>query len=182
MTVVDSLERIASFRVRILLLGVGLFCILFPTQFSELIPLIVGLSMTAAGAFGVVVSRIEKNYRHPGTSTMGESLVLALLGVVVFVSQTSSLLLLGVIWGLLGLGKGAKEINTFLYRLTNKENFLFPLIMGILEVIFGLILIYEPTEHIAFHVIILGINMILYSIKDPAPHRKHPVEILREVL
>lgn len=178
----DSIEKIASFRVRILLLSVGIFCLLFPTTFCEFIPVIVGVSMTAAGAFGILVSRIEKNYRHPGISTMGESLVLTLLGIVIFVSQNSSLLVLGVVWGLLGLGKGAKEINTFLYRLTNKENFVFPLIMGILEVIFGLILIFEPTDHIAFHVVILGINMILYSIKDPAPHRKHPAEILRELL
>ncbi|MBQ2771247.1 MAG: DUF308 domain-containing protein [Methanocorpusculum sp.] len=182
MTVIDSLERIASFRVRVLLLSVGLFCILFPTTFCDFIPLIVGISMILAGGFGIFVGFETRNYRLPGMSGLGESIVLTLLGLVIIISQNASLLLLGVIWGLLGLGKGAKEINTFLYRLTNKENFLFPLIMGILEVIFGLILILEPTEHIAFHVIILGINMILYSIKDPAPHRKHPHEILREVL
>lgn len=178
----DSLEKIASLRVRVLLLTVGLICLFFPTTFCDFIPLIVGASMTAAGIFGVLVSWTAKNYRFPGMSTMGESVVLLTLGLVIMITQHASLLLLGVIWGLLGLTKGAKEINTFLYRLSNKEKFLFPLVMGILEIVFGLILILEPTEHIAFHVVILGINMILYSIKDPEPHKKHPREILKEVL
>ncbi len=182
MTALSSLEKIASFRIRILLLAVGLFCLLFPTAFCELIPLIVGISMTAAGFFGILVSVATRNYRFAGISTMGEAVVLTLLGIVILITQNASLLLLGVIWGLLGLSKGAKEINTFLYRFTNKENFLFPLVMGVLEIIFGVILILEPTEHISFHVGILGINMILYSIKDPSPHKKHPAEILREVL
>lgn len=178
----DSLEKIASLRVRVLLLAVGILCIFFPETFRDFIPVIVGASMSAAGLFGVVTSWDAKNYRFPGMSTMGESVVLLTLGLVIMVTQNASLLLLGVIWGLLGLGKGAKEINTFLYRFSRKENFLFPLIMGLLEIIFGLILILEPTEHITFHVMILGINMILYSIRDPAPHKKNPQEILKDVL
>ena len=75
-----------------------------------------------------------------------------------------------------------RMIGAFIYRLLNKENFIFPLVIGILEIIFGLILILEPTEHIAFHVIILGINMVLFSIKDPAPHKKELHQIVKEVL
>ena len=182
MTVLDAVEKFAAFRVRILLLAVGIFCILFPTTFCDFIPLIVGVSMMLAGAFGIFIGIEMKQYRFHDTSGLGEAIVLTLLGIVIIISQNASLLLLGVIWGLLGLGKGAKEINTFLYRAARKENFLFPLVIGILEIIFGLILILEPTEHIAFHVIILGINMLLFSIKDPAPHKKELHQIVKEVL
>ena len=182
MSVRSVLEKIESLRVRILLLAVGLFCILFPTKFSEFIPLIVGLAMAFAGGFAIFANVFGKNTLQTIPSTLGEPIVLTLLGIVIFLSQNSSLLVLGVVWGLLGLTKGAREINSFIQRFSCKENFLFPLILGILEIIFGLILIYEPTEHISFHVIILGINMVLFSIKDPAPHKKGVHEILQKVL
>lgn len=182
MAVLDAVEKFAVFRVRIILLAVGIFCILFPTTFCDFIPLIVGVSMIIVGAFGVFVGFETKNYKVPEISGIGDSVVLTLLGLVIVISHNASLLLIGVIWGLLGLGKGAKEINTFIFRLLNKENFIFPLVIGILEIIFGLILILEPTEHIAFHVIILGINMVLFSIKDPAPHKKELHQIVKEVL
>ncbi|HJJ63459.1 MAG TPA: DUF308 domain-containing protein [Methanocorpusculum sp.] len=182
MKVIAAVEMLAMFRVRILLLAVGIFCILFPTTFCDFIPLIVGVSMMIVGVFGIFVGFETRNYKTPEISGLGDAVVLTLLGFVIVISQNASLLLLGVIWGLLGLGKGAKEINTFLYRASRKENFIFPLVIGILEVIFGLILILEPTEHIAFHVIILGINMVLFSIKDPAPHKKELHQIVKEVL
>ena len=182
MSIHSILERITSLRVRVLFLAVGIFCILFPTKFSELIPLIVGLAMAAAGIFAIAACKAGWESKHPRPSTYGEPIVLTLLGLVIFFSQNSSLLVLGVVWGLLGLSKGAREINAFIQRFSCKENFLFPLILGILEIIFGLILIYEPTEHISFHVIILGINMVLFSIKDPAPHKKGVHEILQKVL
>ncbi len=182
MAVLDAVEKFAVFRVRIILLAVGIFCILFPTTFCDFIPLIVGVSMILVGAFGIFVGFETKNYKVPEISGIGDSVVLTLLGLVIVISHNASLLLIGVIWGLLGLGKGAKEINTFIYRLLNKENFIFPLVIGILEIIFGLILILEPTEHIAFHVVILGINMVLFSIKDPAPHKKELHQIVKEVL
>ena len=182
MAVLDAVEKFAVFRVRIILLAAGIFCILFPTTFCDFIPLIVGVSMIIVGAFGVFAGFETKNYKVPEISGIGDSVVLTLLGLVIVISHNASLLLIGVIWGLLGLGKGAKEINTFIFRLLNKENFIFPLVIGILEIIFGLILILEPTEHIAFHVIILGINMVLFSIKDPAPHKKELHQIVKEVL
>ena len=182
MAVLDAVEKFAVFRVRIILLAVGIFCILFPTTFCDFIPLIVGVSMILVGAFGIFVGFETKNYKVPEISGIGDSVVLTLLGLVIVISHNASLLLIGVIWGLLGLGKGAKEINTFIFRLLNKENFIFPLVIGILEIIFGLILILEPTEHIAFHVVILGINMLLFSIKDPAPHKKELHQIVKEVL
>ena len=182
MAVLDAVEKFAVFRVRIILLAVGIFCILFPTTFCDFIPLIVGVSMILVGAFGIFVGFETKNYKVPEISGIGDSVVLTLLGLVIVISHNASLLLIGVIWGLLGLGKGAKEINTFIFRLLNKENFIFPLVIGILEIIFGLILILEPTEHIAFHVVILGINMVLFSIKDPAPHKKELHQIVKEVL
>ncbi len=182
MKIFDSIEKIAAFRVRILLLAVGLFCIFLPTLFLEFVPVIIGSAMAMAGLFGVISTWHARAFRYTSMSMIGESIVLMLLGLTFLVTQDTSLLMIGVIWGLLGLSKGAKEINTFLYRLANKENFVFPLVMAILEIIFGLVLILEPTEHIAFHVVILGINMVLYSIKDPAPHKKDPREIMHDVL
>ena len=182
MSIRSLLVLIASLRVRVLILAVGLFCILFPTKFSALIPLIVGLAMAAAGIFSILACRAGRKSMLPIPPTYGEPIVLTLLGLVIFLSQNSSLLVLGVVWGLLGLSKGAREINSFIYRVSHKENFFFPLILGILEIIFGLILIYEPTEHISFHVIILGINMVLFSIKDPAPQDMHPKDILKKIL
>lgn len=68
MTVLDAVEKFAALRVRILLLAVGIFCILFPTTFCDFIPIIVGVSMMIAGAFGIFIGFETKNYRTPEIS------------------------------------------------------------------------------------------------------------------
>ena len=113
MKVIDAVEKFAMFRVRILLLAVGFFCILFPTTFCDFIPLIVGVSMMIVGAFGIFVGFETRNYKTPEISGLGDAVVLTLLGFVIVISQNASLLLLGVIWDCSVLEKVQKRLTPF---------------------------------------------------------------------
>ena len=88
--------------------------------------------------------------------------MLAVLGVFAMVQGLESIGFLGTAWGLLGLGKAGEEFDEAIAAIRAREPFFFSLAFNIVELVLALLLIVNPFENIEHHVIVLGIQLILY--------------------
>ena len=86
------------------------------------------------------------------------------LGVPMVVSA------IGSVWGLLGLQKAARTFDGIFSDIRHKRPFAVALAFCVLQFVLSVLLILNPFANIEHHLIVLGIELILYPFKL---HRKH---------
>lgn len=87
------------------------------------------------------------------------------IAVGIMVRQYDALLVAGMFWGLSGVYKSAGFLNEALYRFTHREKHLaVPIIEFVIEAPLSMMLIFDPENSIEHHIIILGAQLIVYSV------------------
>ena len=77
---------------------------------------------------------------------------------------------IGIVWGLLGLQKAARTFDGIFSDIRHKRPFAVALAFCVLQFVLSVLLILNPFANIEHHLIVLGIELILYPFKL---HRKH---------
>ena len=144
------------------LVGVG--CLAFPDIAEEVLPYFLGVPMALSGAGSIVAVARERDV-EAGRSSVGASIVLVVLGLVTIVHGAKSTMFIGIIWGLLGLYKAAGEFDEIIDAVKGKEPFLFSLAVCVFELVLAVLLILNPFANIEHHLILLGLELIVYPFK-----------------
>lgn len=94
------------------------------------------------------------------------------------------MLLIGVGWGLFGLYRGGRELADTFSKIQKHEDFLLNLFQAAVTIALAALLLYDPLHHIEFHMNILGLEIIVSSMKaykaKSAVVEKIPLENIRE--
>lgn len=144
--------------------AVGVGCLVFPDIAEEMLPYFLGVPMVLSGAGSIVAVARERDVKA-GKSSVGASIVLVVLGLVTMVHGAKSTLFIGIIWGLLGLYKAAGEFDEIIAAIKGKEPFVFSLAVCVFELVLAVLLILNPFANIEHHLILLGIELIVYPFK-----------------
>lgn len=138
----------------------GLLCLFMPHMIVDALPYILGVAMVMSALLWGTASLLDRKAGED--PRVGKALVLAVLGVFAMVQGLESIGFLGTAWGLLGLGKAGEEFDEAIAAIRAREPFFFSLAFNIVELVLALLLIVNPFENIEHHVIVLGIQLILY--------------------
>ena len=138
----------------------GLLCRFMPHMMVDALPYILGVAMVMSALLWGTASLLDRKAGED--PRVGKALVLAVLGVFAMVQGLESIGFLGTAWGLLGLGKAGEEFDEAIAAIRAREPFFFSLAFNIVELALALLLIVNPFENIEHHVIVLGIQLILY--------------------
>ena len=165
MTTVSSVKDVRNSEISVqvamismLLVPVaGVSCLLFPALAEEALPWYLGVSMVVS-AIGSIVA------------VVGSAIVLCVLGLVIIVHGANSTVFIGIVWGLLGLQKAARTFDGIFSDIRHKRPFAVALAFCVLQFVLSVLLILNPFANIEHHLIVLGIELILYPFKL---HRKH---------
>lgn len=146
----------------------GLCCLLLPEASTMALPFVLGGIMAVSGIGGIVhaaagtASDEETDREH---AILGKAIVMSVLGVVILVQGHASISFVGVMWGLLGLYKGADEIDEVVHALRNRRPFVLKLAFTVFEMVLAVLLIISPFANIEHHVLLLGLELIAYPFR-----------------
>lgn len=131
----------------------GIVFILFAGKVSVYAPYIVGAALIVYAVINIFMA-----IRYPESEVnLGDAVIRGVVGVILLLETEQAIAILGIVWAVISLNDAAKEIND--YHRTKKFR-----IIGAVGIVFTIIisalLMLDPFEHFAFHVRILGIEMI----------------------
>ena len=126
---------------------------MFPGKIAEFAPYIAGGTLIVYSVVNIIME-----IRFPELRiSLGDAVVRGVLGIILLLETEQAIAILGIVWAVLSLNDVAKEINDF-YRTKNFR--IIGAISIIITIILSALLMLDPFEHFAFHVRILGIEMI----------------------
>ena len=150
---------------RLLLPVVGILCIVMPQIIAKWLPTILGSIMLLTSITDTVFVIKEKRY----LVTYGKkasALILFIMGICFILEQESTVPLMGITWGLLGLQEVNEELETILIKRSNKEKCLLLSIFAGLKILLSLALLFEPIEKFNFHIFLLGLEILAVTVKE----------------
>ncbi|WP_302396000.1 DUF308 domain-containing protein [Eggerthella sinensis] len=167
-SVKDLKESKASVKLAVIsmlvLPVVGVGCLLFPDVAEEVLPYFLGVPMVLSGVGSIVAVARERDV-EAGATSVGAAIVLVVLGLVTAVHGSNSTTFIGIIWGLLGLVKAAGEFDEIIADIKRKEPFVFSLALCVFELVLAVLLILNPFANIEHHLLLLGLELIMYPFK-----------------
>lgn len=155
------------------LAGVG--CLLFPPYVETALPWLLGLPM-ALSALGSIVASVRGRKAEEGHATLGSALVMLILGLIIIIHGANNTLFIGTIWGLLGLEKAAREFDDIFHDIKNRNPFVIALAVCVFELVLAVLLILNPSANIEHHLLLLGIQLIVYPFTLQRDHGKLKIE------
>ena len=105
--------------------------------------------------------------------SLGGAVVRGIMGIILLMETEQAIAILGIVWAVLSLNDVAEEIDD--YRKTGKFR-LVGAVSIVLTIVFSALLMLDPFEHFAFHIRILGLEMIA----ETFIHRKEEGSISKE--
>ena len=135
-------------------LVMGILLVIFPEQAMVAAPYMLGLGLIIKSAIGVIALI---KYKNDTKVKAGDIVVDAVLGSAILYQNATAIGPIGAIWAMASLKEVAEEITE---AFENKEFSLLRMIFAIASIALAIMLIFNPFEHFAFHIRILGLEMI----------------------
>lgn len=155
------------------LAGVG--CLIFPGYVEEALPLLLGLPMVLSAVSSIIAAARGRS-QEEGRDTLGSTIVMLILGLVIIFHGANNTLFIGTIWGLLGLVKASHEFDGIFSDIKNHEPFAVSLVVCVFELVLAVLLILNPSANIEHHLLLLGIQLITYPFALYREHGKLKIE------
>lgn len=149
----------------LLLPVVGVLCIIIPEIIAKWLPTVLGSIMVLTSITDTVFVIKEKRYLVT-YSNKASALILLIMGICFILGQESTVPLMGITWGLLGLQEVNEEIENILIKRSKKEKCLLLSIFAGLKIILSLALLFEPIEKFNFHIFLLGLEILAVTVKE----------------
>ena len=161
-----------SFFATLIMPVVGVLCIIFPHFIAKHLPVVMGSAMILLG--GVHISlRIAKALLHKDTPKRTDiTFVIFILGIVIIVMGDESLQLIGTVWGLYGLWQSCYSFHKGVTALHRREKFVLHFLICIIRLVIALLLLFDPIGAFSHHIVILGIDILIDTIKGPHSHKQ----------
>ena len=147
------LSNLKKDRQAYLFIALGAVLILFPDHIAAYAPYSVGVALIAYALLNIFM---ELKFPESEIS-LGGAVVRGIMGIILLMETEQAIAILGIVWAVLSLNDVGEEIDD--YRKT-KEFRLVGAVSIVLTIIFSALLMLDPFEHFAFHVRILGFEMI----------------------
>lgn len=133
---------------------IGLLLILFPEPLTDAAPILLGAVLLLRGLAGAVIL-----WRYPKEEIKPGKIVLYLvLGIAILHHTADSIGVIGAIWAMVSLNEVAEEINE---AVENRRFSAFRMIMSVVSIVLAVMLLFDPFEHFATHVRVLGLEMLV---------------------
>ncbi|MGM9662298.1 MAG: hypothetical protein ACI3WR_04300 [Oscillospiraceae bacterium] len=145
----------------LLLLLAGAACLLFTEPVYTALPYLLGGVMMALGLGDILCGLLTGEFRSRETKLTANGVVFFFLGAVILYHRADADGIIGSIWGVLGLVKGAEALNTAMYCCAEKSPFLGKTLQAAVELLLAILLLVQPDTAVRHHVFLLGLELAL---------------------
>ena len=155
-------------KLRIIVFPIlGVVLILCSGHVTRILPYLLGGAMVLASILWGINAFQNQNLVREHSEELTYSIILMIMGVAFIVQGSNALGAIGTTWAMIGIGKASKSLKQVFYRLCQKQHFAIPMIEFLLRMTLALILLFHPFEKFSTHIIILGLELIVVSIRLP---------------
>lgn len=158
------MERLEKYY-RIFLPIVGLLCIFIPHYIAHWLPTVLGVFMVLTSLTDLFFEIKEKRFLN-AYQTRASSLILFIMGICFILGQESTIPLMGITWGLLGLQEANEEIENILLKRSQNQKYFLASIIVFIKIILSVALLFDPLEKFNFHIFLLGLEILVINIKE----------------
>ena len=145
----------------------GVVFILLSDHVTRILPYLLGGAMVLTAILWGINAFQNQNLVREHSEELTYSIILMIMGVAFIVQGSNALGAIGTTWAMIGIGKASKSLKQVFYRLCQKQHFAIPMIEFLLRMTLALILLFHPFEKFSTHIIILGLELIVVSIRLP---------------
>jgi uncharacterized membrane protein HdeD (DUF308 family) len=147
------LSNLKKDRQIFLFVALGVVLILFPEKISGYAPYIVGTALIAYALLNIFME-----LRYPESEiSLGGAVVRGIMGIILLMEKEQAIAILGIVWAVLSLNDVGEEIDEYF---KSRKFRLVGAVSIVLTIVFSALLMLDPFEHFAFHIRILGLEMI----------------------
>lgn len=150
---------------RIIFIIIGIMNILFADKMKERLSFFIGILSITTASISLIRNIKRKEYTRQETQKIPRDIVVIILGTIILFKKENSIPFIAIVWGISSLQRGIKLLNIALYNKVNKKPFVLKLIYSIIEIVLAILLIFNPFEKLEIHLVLLGIEMIVSSLK-----------------
>lgn len=162
-----TLEYIVSFLLPL----TGLACLFFSEYITSVLPWVLGISMLLLGGIRILFASLRILHGKPKVFSMGINFIFVVLGLLFLLQGESSMTLIGVLWGLIGVWKSALSFQRAAEAIHDQRRYVPDLLLSLFRLALGLLLLLEPEgESISHHIIILGLDILVDTAHHPLHH------------
>ena len=154
-----------KFSIQIILIVVGMIHIIFADYLKEKLTIITGITTINISLINLIRNIKKKEYKTLDTMKIPENIAALLLGIMTLFKGQNAISFIAIIWGITGLRKGVKGFNIALYNKVNNKQYIGKLVYAIIETALSILLVFDPFEKVEEHLVILGFEMIIISLK-----------------
>lgn len=159
--------KVLRFLVSLLFPCIGAACIFFPAWMSGILPHVVGGAMIFTGFVHFLTLILAAARRQPISAKPDISYVALILGIIIVLPQTSSLTLIGTVWGLYGIWECCTSLHEGILAISRREPVLGHFGAAALRLGVALLLLLDPSSHFVEHVVVLGFDILIDTCKGP---------------
>ena len=163
--------------IQILLIVIGLINIIFASYLKEKLSIITGITTINISIINIIRNIKNKEYKTLDTMKIPENIVVMILGIMTLFKGNNAISFIAIVWGISGLRKGIKGFNVAIFNKSNNKSFVGELIHAFIETTLSILLVFDPFEKVEEHIIILGIDMVIMSLKVTFYNEKEYEEI-----
>ncbi len=146
----------------IISIAIGIICLAYPNQISELVVILIGVSLIT---YGIVELFIFFNYKI--RSTLILSIIVLLAGTLCFIKPTLILGIIGVFLGLFLVVQGILTIkSTFVLKKAGFNLWWLWFLLSLVIVIIGISGIFNPSSIYGIFAVMLGFGFLINGISN----------------
>jgi len=134
----------------------GILLIIFPVQFTQAIPWMLGLGLIANGI--VMIIALVK-YRQEANVKAGRIVIVIVLGFAILFHRAEAIAPIGAIWAMVSLYEVGEEITE---SFETRRFSVFRIIAAAFSTFLAILLMFNPFDHFTVHVQILGLEMLVF--------------------
>ena len=151
----------------------GALCIIMPEVLYPITPFLSSILLVGVGVFRIVVAVRHKEYKTLDTDHISQGIVNVVSGIAVFILMHDGIGLVGSIWGLIGMNRGAKELNKAIYRISHKrKDWHLIMLLAIFGLVCSLLLLIDPVNKMHEHMAFIGLEIIFIAIDNGVNSRE----------
>lgn len=116
---------------------------------------------------GLMLGHALRHREYASRETHNTAIALSMLvfGVIVLLKHDDCLVMLGTIWGFYGIYFGVGDLTELFCRIAHREKCVALAVEAVAGLVLSVLLLLHPVEHFETHVRILGIELIVASLR-----------------
>ncbi|MBD5394965.1 MAG: hypothetical protein HDR71_12015 [Lachnospiraceae bacterium] len=144
---------------------IGVICILWPGHITGVLPYLLGGAMVVVGLLIGVSYFRDKQFLEQSYEELVYSIIMLIMGLAFIAKGGTALGAIGTTWAIIGIRKAANSLNQAIQQIYMKEHFARSVVEFLIRIMLALILLFDPYEKFSTHIVILGLELIVSSIR-----------------